>query len=281
MPRAIWKGAISFGLVTIPVQLSTAVRRQRPRFHLLHGKDRSAVRYDRVCQKESRPVSWPEIVKGFEYEKGHFAVLTKEDFAKAALEKSDAIDVLAFVPAGAIDPRYFQTSYYLVPERASGHAYALLREAVRETEKVGVAQIILRQEQHLAALWVKDHALVLTLLRFEEEMLDPSEVQAPERKTLKASELEMAAKLIDSFAGPWKPEQYRDRYTANLMSIIKAKSKGQAPRLAAIGPTPPSGNVADLMERLRESLRRGRRAPRASPARASRRHGKASGKHAA
>ena len=165
MARAIWNGAISFGLVTIPVQLVSAVRSQRPRFHLLHEKDEAPVRYQRVCERESKPVPWEEIVKGYEYEKGEYAVLTKEDFKRAAVEKTDTIDVLSFVPASAIDPRYYETPYYVAPGKGADRAYALLRETIRKTGKVGVAQLILRQSQHLAALTVKDEVFVLTLLR--------------------------------------------------------------------------------------------------------------------
>jgi DNA end-binding protein Ku len=268
VPRAIWKGALSFGLVTVPVELVSAVGRQRPQFHLLHEKDESPVRYERVCQHESRPVPWGEIVKGFEYDKGRYVVLDKDDFKKAALERSDAIDILSFVPSDAIDARFFETPYYLLPSgAAAGHAYALLREAMRAAGKIGVAQIIMRQEQHIAALWARDQVMVLSMLRFAEELQDPKAMSLPAERGLKRNELDMAAKLIDSFAGEWEPEQYKDRYTANLMAIIRAKSKHGKPRLGAIAPPAPAGNVVDLMERLRESL--GQRGERRAPARAA------------
>jgi DNA end-binding protein Ku len=256
MARAIWNGAISFGLVTVPVQLCSAVRSQRPRFHLLHEKDEAPVRYERVCQREGKTVPWAEIVKGYEFEKGEYAVLTKEDFKRAALEKTDTIDVLSFVPAGAIDPRYFDTPYYLAPGKGADRAYALLRETIRAAGKVGVAQLILRQSQHLAALSVKDDLLVLTLLRLADDLVETAAVKTPSGKGLRASELQLAARLVDGLAGPWKPEQYKDQYAANLSAIIKAKIKGKGakPRLGAIGPAEPKAAVADLMERLRESL---------------------------
>jgi DNA end-binding protein Ku len=256
MARAIWNGAISFGLVSIPVQLVSAVRSQRPRFHLLHEKDESPVRYQRVCERESKPVEWDEIVKGYEFEKGEYAVLTKEDFKKAALEKTDTIDILSFVPAAAIDPRFFETPYYVAPGKGSDHAYALLRETVRKTGKVGVAQLILRQTQHLAALSVQDDVFVLTLLRLADDLAATDSVKTPSGKGLRDNELQMAARLVDGLAGAWKPEQYKDQYAANLSAIIKAKIKGKGakPRLGAIGPAEPKGGVADLMERLRESL---------------------------
>ena len=274
MARAIWRGAISFGLVTIPVQLVSAVGRQRPRFHLLHEKDESPVRYDRVCQRESRAVPWDQIVKGFETEKGRYTVLTKEDFKQAAVERSDAIDILTFVEADAIDPRFFETPYYLQPaSAAAGHAYALLREAMRAVGRVGVAQIIMRQEQHIAALWVKEKALVLSMLRFAAEIADVGGLSLPAERALAKKELDMASRLVESFAGAWEPAQYKDRYTANLLAIIAAKEKGRKPRLGAIGPAAPEGKVVDLMERLRASLagRRGqapaREAAKPAPAR--------------
>jgi DNA end-binding protein Ku len=256
MARAIWNGAISFGLVTIPVQLVSAVRSQRPRFHLLHEKDEAPVRYERVCQREGKTVPWGEIVKGYEFEKGEYAVLTKEDFERAALEKTDTIDVLSFVPEGAIDPRYFDTPYYLAPGRGADRAYALLRESIRKAGKVGVVQLILRQSQHLAALSVKDDTFVLTLLRLADDLAATDSVKTPSAKGLRESELQLAARLVEGLAGPWKPEQYKDQYAVNLSAIIKAKIKGKGakPRLGAIGPGEPKAGVADLMERLRESL---------------------------
>jgi DNA end-binding protein Ku len=274
MARAIWNGAISFGLVTIPVQLVTAVRSQRPRFHMLHEKDESPVRYQRICETEEKPVPWEQIVKGYEYEKGEYVVLTKEDLKRAALDKSDTIDVLSFVPGSAIDPRFYETPYYLVPGKGGDRAYALLRETIRKSGKVGVAQLILRQSQHLAALSVKDDVFVLTLLRLADDLAETDTIKAPSAKGLRDSELALAARLVDGLAGPWKPEQYKDQYAANLAAIIQAKIKGKGakPRLGAIGAGEPKGQVADLMERLKESLaantnareKPARRAPRRS-----------------
>jgi DNA end-binding protein Ku len=256
MARAIWNGAISFGLVTIPVQLVSAVRSQRPRFHMLHAKDESPVHYQRVCEREAKPVPWDQIVKGYEYEKGEYAVLDKEDFKKAALEKTDTIDVLSFVPASAIDPRFYETPYYIAPGKGADRAYALLRETIRKSGKVGIAQLILRQSQHLAALSVKDEIFVLTLLRLADDLAETDSIKAPSAKGLRDSELKLAERLVDGLSGSWKPEEYKDQYAANLSAIIAAKIKGKGakPRLGAIGAGAPKGEVADLMTRLRESL---------------------------
>jgi len=272
MARAMWKGAISFGLVNIPVELQVAVRSQRPRFHLLHGKDDAPVRYQRVCTREDREVPWPEIVKGFEVDKGEFVVLDKKDFERAALDKSRTIDIHTFVAASEIDERYFDTPYYLVPDRGGERAYALLREAIRDAGKVGIAQFILRDRQHVATLATVGDALVLTTLRFADELVDIGQLSFPSAKQVREKEREVARTLVDSLAGPWDPTQYHDQYTANLLAIIKSKAKGKTARLSMPGPAQPKGEVVDLMEKLRESLgQAGRKRPARAPRAAARR----------
>ena len=266
MARALWKGSIAFGLVNIPVELHTAVRDSRPRFRLLHGDDRSPVKFERVCVREGKPVAWDELVKGYEYEKGRFVVLTKEDFRAAALEKTRTIDIRSFVNAEEIDDRFFETSYYLLPAKGGERAYALLREAMRDTGLVGVATIVLRDAQHLAALEVADDALVLTQMRYAEELVDPSQYSFPAAKDIRKPELAMAETLVKNLADKWDPERYRDEYRDNLMKIIKAKKKGTSPKLAAPA-EPQRAEVVDLMERLRQSLQQaggpGRKSSRA------------------
>ena len=266
MARALWKGSIAFGLVNIPVELHTAVRDSRPRFRLLHGDDRSPVKFERVCVREGKPVAWDELVKGYEYEKGRFVVLTKEDFRAAALEKTRTIDIRSFVNAEEIDDRFFETSYYLLPAKGGERAYALLREAMRDTGLVGVATIVLRDAQHLAALEIADDALVLTQMRYAEELVDPSQYSFPAAQDIRKPELEMAETLVKNLADKWEPERYRDEYRDNLMKIIKAKKKGTSPKLAAPA-EPQRAEVVDLMERLRQSLQQaggpGRKSSRA------------------
>jgi DNA end-binding protein Ku len=253
MARALWKGSIAFGLVNIPVELHTAVRDSRPRFRLLHGDDHSPVKFERVCVREGKPVAWEELVKGYEYEKGRFVVLTKEDFRAAALEKSRTIDIRSFVKGEEIDDRFFESSYYLIPAKGGERAYALLREAMRDTGLVGVATIVLRDAQHLAALEVAHEALVLTQMRYAEELVDASQYAFPPAKDIRKPELQMAETLVKNLAGKWDPERYRDEYRDNLMKIIKAKKKGTSPKLAAHA-EPRRAEVVDLMERLRQSL---------------------------
>jgi len=254
MAHAVWKGAISFGLVNIQVNLHTAVRDSRVHFRLLHAKDKSPVRFERVCQTEDKPVSWDELVKGYEYEKGKFVVLEKEDFETAALEKSQRLDILTFVDEEEIDGRYFETPYYVTPSKGGERAYALLREAVRESGKIGIAKIILREVQHLAALTVVGEALVLTMMRFSEELADSGEFHFPGTADVRPEELKMAKMLIDNLTGKWAPDQYRDEYRANLMRIIDAKLKGRKPKLEPGREPERQAEVVDLMSRLRASL---------------------------
>ena len=253
MPRAMWKGAIAFGLVNIPVELYSATRDHRPRFRLLHAKDESPVHYERVCQADGKPVAWEDLVKGFEYEKGQFVVLTKDDFKTAALEKTKTIDIIDFVDPGEIDERYFETPYYLQAGKGADRAYALIREAIRESGKIGIAKIILRDAQHLAAVEAIRDALVLTMMRFADELADLGDFSFPKAGDIRPAELRMARQLVESLSAKWEPGKYTDEYRDNLMRVIKGKLKGKAPRLKE-RELPKQAEVIDLMARLRASL---------------------------
>jgi DNA end-binding protein Ku len=257
---AIWKGAITFGLVSIPVELRTAVRADRISFRMLHAEDLSPVKYERVCSQDGEQVPWDEVVKGYEYSKGKYVVLTDEDFERAALEASRAIDILDFVKQEEIDPRYFETPYYLVPQKGGERPYALLREAMRKSSAVGIGKIIIRQKQHLGAVKVVGDALVLELMRFANELVDTSEFSFPSAEVVKPQELTMAEQLIANLAEPFSPDKYTDEYRANLMRIIKAKLKGKKVELEPAPEAEPDAEVLDLMSRLRESLEQGKKA---------------------
>jgi DNA end-binding protein Ku len=252
----MWKGAIAFGLVNIPVELYSATRDHRPRFRLLHAKDESPVHYERVCQADGKPVAWEDLVKGFEYEKGQFVVLTKDDFKTAALEKTKTIDIIDFVDPREIDERYFETPYYLQPGKGADRAYALIREAIRESEKIGIAKIILRDAQHLAAVEAIGDALVLTMMRFADELADLGDFSFPKAGDIRAAELRMARQLVESLSAKWEPGKYTDEYRDNLMRVIKGKLKGKTPRLKE-RELPKQADVIDLMARLRASLEGG------------------------
>jgi DNA end-binding protein Ku len=253
MARAIWTGSLAFGLVNIPVEVHTAVRDERPHFRLLHAADKSPINYERVCRKEGKPVAWDDLVKGFEYEKGHFVVVTKEDFQQAALEKTRRIDVLDFVPAEAIDDRFFDKPYYLTAGRGGDTAYALLREAIRGSGRVAIAKFVMREVQHLAAVEVVGDALVLSTMRFATELVDVGSLTFPAEKKVRKQELDMARALVENLSSDWDPEKYTDDYRENLMRVIKAKLKGKAAHLVSEAPER-GANVVDLMERLRQSL---------------------------
>jgi DNA end-binding protein Ku len=270
MPRALWKGSIAFGLVNIPVELHTAVRDTRPRFRMLHAEDKSPVRFERVCAREGKPVAWEELVKGYEYEKGRFVVLSKEDFEAAALEKSRTVDIRSFVKPQEIDDRFFESPYFLAPAKGGERAYALLREAIRETGLVGIATIVLREAQHLAAVEVVGDAMVLTMMRYAEELVDTREFNFPAVENVRKPELQMARTLVEQLADTWDPSQFTDEYRANLMKIIKAKLKGVKPDLKEAS-QPEHAEVVDLMERLRQSLQgagKNKGTTRKAPARA-------------
>jgi DNA end-binding protein Ku len=254
MARSMWKGSIAFGLVNIPIELYSATRDHRPKFRLLHAKDEEPVRYERVCQKEGKPVAWEDLVKGYEYAKHQFVVLTKDDFKTAALEKTKTIDILDFVDRAEIDERYFETPYYLQPGKGADRSYALLREAIRESGRIGIAKIILRDAQHLAAVEAIGNALVLTMMRFSDELADLGEFRFPVKGEIRPAELKMARQLIASLESAWEPAKYTDEYSDNLLRVIKAKMKGKTPKLVSEDHGPKQAEVVDLMARLRASL---------------------------
>jgi DNA end-binding protein Ku len=254
MARSMWKGSLAFGLVNIPVELYSATRDHRPKFRLLHAKDEEPVHYERVCRKEGKPVAWEDLVKGYEYAKGQFVVLTKDDFKTAAVEKTKTIDILDFVDPNEVDERFFETPYYLQPGKGADRAYALLREAIRESGRIGVAKIILRDAQHLAAVEAIGDALVLTMMRFADELAALSDFRFPHKTDIRPAEMKMARQLIGSLESKWDPEKYTDEYKENLMRVINAKMKGKAPKLIAGDHGPKQADVVDLMARLRASL---------------------------
>jgi len=253
MARALWKGSISFGLVNIPIELHTAVRNHRPKFRMLHAKDKSPVKFERVCIKDGHPVAWEDLVKGYEYQKGRFIVITKEDFQAAALEKTRTVDIIDFVNADEIDDRFFETPYYLVPTKGGERAYSLLREAIRDSERIGIAKFILRDAQHLAAVEVIQDAIVLTVMRFADELVDVKGFDFPSAEGVRKAELDMAKALVNSLAAAWDPSKYTDQYRENLLRIIQSKAKGEEVELEPSA-EPRQAEVVDLMERLRRSL---------------------------
>lgn len=253
--RSLWKGSISFGLVTIPVSLFPATRREELSFRLLRSKDLSPVNYKRVAQVDGREVPWDEIVKGYEYEKGKFVVLKDEDFRRVDVEATQTVDIMDFVQLSEVNPMYFQKPYYLVPEKGGAPAYTLLHDVLKETKKAGIAKVVIRTRQHLAAVKVQEAALVLEIMHFADELVDVQELKIPISKaTPKARELAMAKTLVEQMTEKWDPERYTDDYTSALMSLIKDKIAHGDRRTVAPKKTRRDTKVIDLAAVLQESL---------------------------
>ena len=260
MPRSIWKGAITFGLVNIPVEVHSAVSSsERISFRLLHKKDNSTIKYERVCAKEEKAVPWDEIVKGYEYSKGKFVILEEEDFRAAAIESTKTIDVQDFVKSDEIDPRYFESPYYLLPQKGGEKAYALLREAIRNTGMVGIGNVTMRSNSmHLIGIKVVEDALVMNIMRFADELVDTSSFTFPTAENVRPAELQMAEQLVNTLADAFAPEKYANVYRDNLMRIINDKMKGKKIIVEEPAEAEPT-NVIDLMARLQESLAQGKK----------------------
>lgn len=264
MPQAIWKGHISFGLVSIPVALYSAERRSDLSFHMLDSRNQARIRYERVNAETGHEVPREFIVKGFEYDKGNYVVLDDEDFQNAAPEATRSIDIEQFVDLDAVSYLYFDRPYYLVPED-KGKGYVLLRDTLKAANKAGIAKVVLRNRQHLAALIPQGDALVLNLLRFDQELRRADEFklpsEAPGEHKVSKREQDMAAQLIDAMSGAWRPAEFHDEYREALLNYIeqKAKKGKTAVEPAAKKASRPTAEVIDFTERLRKSLEVSRR----------------------
>jgi DNA end-binding protein Ku len=273
MARAIWKGSISFGLVQIPVGLYTAEQREELSLSLLDKHDLAPVGYERVNRRTGSKVEWKDIVKGYQYRKGKYVVVTDEDIRNANVRATQTIDIIAFVDQSDISTIYYDTPYYLAPTKQGGKAYAILRDVLHDAGKVGIAKVVIRTRQHLSALLVEDDRLILQLLRFSHELRSPDELEVPEGsgKAAKATprELEMAKQLVASMVDKWKPEQYRDEYRDDLLARIKRKAQhGDIEDVPESETTPKKtgAKVIDLADLLRQSVegQRGRGSARAN-----------------
>jgi DNA end-binding protein Ku len=249
--KTMWRGAISFGLVSIPVRVYTATEEKTLRFNQLHEKDHGRIRYKRVCAQDGEEVPFDEIVKGYEYEKDHYVVLSDEELDSVPVESSRAIDIEQFVDISEIDPVYFKKSYYLAPEETGVKAYTLLKEALREGGKVGIAKVSFRDKEHLAAIRLMDEVVVL------DTMFWPDEIRAAEFEELdkdvkvRAQEVQMAESLIDNLTDEWDPARYRDEYREALLGIVEKKVAGE--EIEIVEP-PEETKVVDLMEALKQSV---------------------------
>jgi DNA end-binding protein Ku len=252
--RAIWKGSISFSLINIPIALYPATRREELKFRLLRSSDMSPVNYKRVAEADGKEVPWDQIVKGYEYEKGKFIVLKEEDFKRADIEATQSVEILDFVELDEIDPIFFDKPYYLEPEKRGEKAYGLLREALKQSGKVGIAKVVIKTRQHLAAVKPEKNLLVLELMHFAEEIIDTKELKIPADPHIGAKELDMAKDLISKMSGKWNPEQYEDEYRHALLEVINKKVESGGKELPARGSAKKPTNVVDLVSVLQESL---------------------------
>ena len=274
MARPIWTGAISFGLLNIPVQLMPAERRIDLRFHLLDSRDQQRVRYERVNAETGEEVPWKEVVKAFEYSKGNYVVLEEEDIKQAAPETRESVDIEAFVDPDELGPKYYDRPYYLVPTRKSEKGYVLLRETLRDLGKAGLARVVIRTREHLALVLPDDSALVLHLLRFPQELVDPAEYNFPDQGEraykIAPREREMARQLVDSMSAPFKPDDYRDEFRDRLSKVIQARVKGKTKGRASpatrqlADESRESGKVVDFMAMLKKSIADNKRTPAAT-----------------
>jgi DNA end-binding protein Ku len=224
MARALWKGLVNFGLVNIPVELHSGARSHVPSFRLLHRTDLSPIKMERICQTDGKAVAWDDLVKGYEIEPGRFVAVTQDDFKTAALERSRSIDILAFVPIDDIDARYWDTPYLALPAKGAEHSYALLADALAKSGRAGIAKYVMRQRQHLAGLITVDGRLIVSTMRFHEDLVELP--QAPSQQKLAAREVDLARQLVEGMAASWEPEKYTDDYVAALMKVIEAKAEG-------------------------------------------------------
>lgn len=261
MPRAIWKGSISFGLVNVPVSLYSGEKPDELSFSMLDRRDFAPVGYRRYNKQTNKPVEWSDIVKGYEYADGEYVALSADDFKRANVESTQTIELIDFVEQAGIDSVFYDKPYYLEPGKQGAKGYALLREALRKSGRVGIATLVLRTRQRLAALIPMDDALVLNVLRFAHELRDSTELQLPETdlKSLKvtAREVGMAERLIDEMTTGWDPASYRDEYRDDLLRLIEKKIKaGEAHRLeeGEVEAPASASNVVDMMALLKKSL---------------------------
>lgn len=253
--RAIWTGAIGFGLVNIPVKLYSATQSSTLDLDMLDKKDHSNIRFQRVNEKTGKEVAWENIVRGYKYN-GEYVVLSDDDFKKASPEKSKVIEIAQFVDQGEIDTIFYDTPYYLEPEKSGARAYALLRDALEKSGKVAMGTYVMRTKETLGIIKPMDNVLVLNKIRFAEEIRDASDLKVPEDKA-KANELKMAMALIDQLSGPFAIENFVDNYSGELMKLIEAKAKGKkikAPAMKVV-----HSKSRDLMEQLKASLSTGKR----------------------
>jgi DNA end-binding protein Ku len=285
MPRVLWKGAISFGLVNIPVGLYPAEKKKELSFSMLDKRDLAPVGYKRVNKETGREVPWEQVVKGYEYEKDRYVVLSDEDFRRANVEATQTVDIVSFVEAAQIEPIYFETPYYLAPLKRGEKGYVLLRDTLKRSGKAGIANVVIRTRAHIALVTPMEEALGLVVLRYADEIRSVDELgldEALKKARPSPKEVDMALRLVEGMSEKWDPERYRDTYREDILARVEAKVKaGQTEEITEPGAEerPAKGaDVIDLMALLKRSVEeKGRRGNAGARKRASRGAHKANG----
>jgi len=272
MARAIWKGSISFGLVQIPVGIYPAEEADELHLSMLDRRNMSPIHFQRINAENGKEVPWGEVVKGYKTKGGDYVVLTKEDLERANADATQTVDIVEFVDAAEVEPIFFDRPYYLVPAKPGMKAYALLRETLRRTGKVGIAKVVIRTRQYVGAVMVRGDVLVLNLLRYHHEIRDPKTLELPSQNLHAAGvtkrEVDMASQLVEGMLGHFDPEEFRDDYREDVMKMIKAKqAAGDSEEIA---PAPKkrakTGKVIDIVDLLKKSLAQKPKAPAKRPA---------------
>jgi len=263
MARTLWKGAISFGLVHIPVGLYSAEKRNSFDLTMLDRRSMKPVGFKRYNKETGEDVSWDDIVKGYEYEKGRYVVLTDEDFKRANVEASQTVDIQSFVKEEEIRPVYYETPYYLAPDKRGHKGYALLRETLKQTGRIGIANVVIRTRQYVAALIPYKDIILMNTLRYQSELRDTDDLEVPSGNLkavgVNSREVEMARRLVEGMSAPWKPDEYRDTYHEDLLALIQKRVQaGQTEMVTEPSPAeekrPAKGEVIDLMALLKKSV---------------------------
>jgi DNA end-binding protein Ku len=251
--RPLWKGAITFGLISIPVRLYSAVEDKTLKFHMLHDEDGGRIRYQRTCAKCGKEVSWDDIVKGYEYSKDHYVIFTEDELQALDVDSIRAVDVVSFVPLTDIDPIYFNKTYYVAPEPSGLKAYRLLAEALEAEGQVGVAKVALREKEHLSTIRLKDGVFVLETMHWPDEIREPAFDELDRHVDVRDQEVKMARQLIQQLSGEFHPEEFEDEYRVRLQEIAEKKVEGEEITVAA-QPAEEPAEVVDLMEALKASV---------------------------
>lgn len=252
--RAVWKGAISFGLVNIPVDLVSAQQSNDLKFNLLDSRNNSRVRYERINEETGEEVPWNQIVKAYEFSEDNYVIVTEEDFEKADIKAMKTIDIETFINREELQLKYFEKPYYIQTKRGGEKAYVLLLDALKKTDKIAIARVVIRTKEYLAAIYPQDDLLILNLIRFDQELKSVEDVKIPENVKVTKKELDLAVKLIEDMTEEWDPTQYKDEYRAALMERITAKAEGEGLVEDEEEEEEDSGKVIDIMDLLKKSV---------------------------